>query len=351
MGKLKAMYYLNQFYAGLGGEEKADIGFCTYTEKKGPAIGIEKYWNSEMEVVSIISCGDNFINDDDKFNSILSDIHKIIDRVKPDVFLAGPAFNAGRYGVACAKICYYVQKELGIPAVTSMYYENPAVDMYVKDIYIVESPETAAGMKKVLPILAKLALKLAKKEKVGPARSEGYMPTGHRYNEFHELTGAQRVVDLLIKKINGDRYVTEVPLRTLEKVTPADPILSLSESIVAMVTTGGMVPRGNPDKLKQAFSVSYGKYDINGMDKMPVGDYESIHGGYDTTIVNDDPNRLVPLDEMRILEKEGKFKAIYKHFFSTCGVGTNVENSKSIGRGIVEDLRNGQVDAAILTST
>jgi glycine reductase len=158
-------------------------------------------------------------------------------------------------------------------------------------------------------------------------------------------------VDLLIKKINGDRYVTEVPLRTLEKVTPADPILSLSDSIVAMVTTGGMVPRGNPDKLKQAFSVSYGKYDINGMDKMPVGDYESIHGGYDTTIVNDDPNRLVPLDEMRIFEKEGKFKAIYKHFFSTCGVGTNVENSKSIGRGIVEDLRNGQVDAAILTST
>lgn len=351
MGKLKAMYYLNQFYAGLGGEEKADIGFCSYTEKKGPAIGIEKYWNSEMEVVSIISCGDNFINDDEKFNSILSDIHKIIDRVKPDVFLAGPAFNAGRYGVACAKICYYVQKELGIPAVTSMYYENPAVDMYVKDIYIVESPETAAGMKKVLPTLASLALKLAKREKIGPARLEGYLPTGYRYNEFHELTGAQRVVDLLIKKMNGDRYVTEVPLRTLEKVIPADPIMYLSESIIAMVTTGGMVPRGNPDKLKQAFSVSYGKYDITGMDKIPVGDYESIHGGYDTTMVNDDPNRLVPLDEMRVLEKEGKFKSIYNHFFSTCGVGTNVENSKSIGRGIVEDLRNGQVDAAILTST
>ena len=39
----------------------------------------------------------------------------------PDVFIAGPAFNAGRYGVACGTIAAAVQEELGIPAVTGMY--------------------------------------------------------------------------------------------------------------------------------------------------------------------------------------------------------------------------------------
>ncbi|SCY05746.1 glycine reductase [Alkaliphilus peptidifermentans DSM 18978] len=351
MGRMRAVYYINQFYAGLGGEERADIGLNVFNEKKGPALAIEKYWNDEMEVVKVISCGDNFVNNDEKFHSILTDISNVIKEAKADVFIAGPAFNAGRYGVACGKICSYVKKEMGIPSVTAMYYENPAVNMYEKDIYIIESPETAAGMRKVIPKLANLALKLAKREKIGASRIEGYLPTGHRYNEFHDKTGAQRVVEMLVKKLNNQKYTTEVPLRTLEQVSPAEPVKVLSESTIAMITTGGLVPKGNPDKLKQAFSVSYGKYNIEGMDSIHNGRYESIHGGYDTTLVDEDPNRLIPLDELRGLEKEGMIKKIYNHFFSTCGVGTNVENSKKIGRGIVTELLNEKVDAAILSST
>ena len=351
MAKLKAVYYINQFYAGIGGEDKADIGLNVYDEKKGPSIGIEKYWNDEMEVTKVISCGDNFINNDENFVSILPEIDRIFKEAMPDVFIAGPAFNAGRYGVACAKICDYVRKNFFIPSVTSMYYENPAVKMYVKDNYIVQCTETAAGMRVVLPTLAKLALKLAKVDIIGPARIEGYYPTSHRFNEYNEKTGAQRVVDILLKKLNNEKYVTEVPLRELEKVIPASPIQNLEQSIVALITTGGLVPKGNPDKLKQAFSVTYGRYSINQLDSIPSSDYESIHGGYDTTIINMDPNRLVPLDELRILEKEGYIKGIHSQFLSTCGVGTNVENSKDIGRRMVKELIDSDVSAVILTST
>lgn len=351
MGKLKAIYYMNQFFAGIGGEDKADIGLKVFDEKKGPVKGIEEFWREEMEVVKVICCGDNFINNEEKYKSILPEIDKIIKEVEPDVFIAGPAFNAGRYGVACAKLCDYVKKELGVPSVTSMYYENPAVKMYVRDNYIVESPETSAGMKKVLPILANLSLKLAKGEKIGPARIEGYLPTGHRYNEYHEKIGAQRVVEILLKKLNNEKYTTEVPLRSLEKVMPAEPIRDIENAKVALITTGGLVPKGNPDKLKQAFSVTYGKYNISNLDSIPAKKYESIHGGYDTTIVNKDPNRLVPLDELRNLEREGQIKKIHDEFFSTCGIGTNVENSMDIGKRMVEDLKKANVDFAILTST
>ncbi|MEI6101807.1 MAG: glycine/betaine/sarcosine/D-proline family reductase selenoprotein B, partial [Eubacteriales bacterium] len=174
MAKLKAVHYINQFYAGIGGETMAGIGLSVIEEKKGPAIGLEQLWHGEMEVVKIIICGDNFINEEENFKSVLPQIKKVIDDVKPDVFIAGPAFNAGRYGVACAKVCDYVKNTLGIPSVTGMWHENPAVAMYVKDNYFIATRETAAGMTKSLPILAQFALKLARKEPIGPARLEGY---------------------------------------------------------------------------------------------------------------------------------------------------------------------------------
>jgi glycine reductase len=351
LAKLKAVHYINQFYAGLGGEAMADIGLTVLDNKKGPAIGLEKLWKGEMEVTKIIVCGDNFINNDENYQKILPELTKIIREENPDVFIAGPAFNAGRYGVACAKVCDYVKKELGIPSVTAMWHENPAINMYVKDNYIVSTRETAAGMSKSLPALAKLALKLAKKEQIGPARLEGYIRTGHRYNEYHEKTGAERVTEILLQKLNKKPYVTEVPLRGFETVAPASKITDLKKASIALFTTGGLVPVGNPDKLKQAFAVTYGRYLIEGVDSLNKGVYESIHGGYDTTFASNDPHRLIPLDEMRVLEKEGTIGGIYKHFLSTCGVGTNIENSKDIGRRVVEKLKNAGVSAVILTST
>ena len=351
MSTLKAVYYINQFFAGIGGEDKADTGLTVFDEKKGPAIGIESMWNGEMKVAKVLSCGDNFINNEENYESVIPEIAQIIREINPDVFIAGPAFNAGRYGVACAKLCDYVRRELNIPSVTAMYFENPAVRMYVRDNYIVETGETSGSMRQALPTLAKLSLKLAKEEKIGPARLEGYLPTGHRYNEYHEKTGAQRTVEILLKKLNNEKYVTEVPLRGLEMVESADPVASIKAAKGALITTGGLVPKGNPDGLKQAFSVTYGKYDISQLDSIPASDYESIHGGYDTTHVNEDPNRLVPLDELRKLEQEGAFGGIYHEFFTTCGIGTNVERGKDIGRRIVADLRQAGVEFGILTST
>ena len=58
---------------------------------------------------------------------------EILEMVKgqnADLFIAGPAFNAGRYGVACGTVCDMIKEELGIPVVTGMYVENPGADMF-----------------------------------------------------------------------------------------------------------------------------------------------------------------------------------------------------------------------------
>jgi len=87
MGKLRAVYYINQFYAGIGGEEMADVGLSVYDEKKGPAMGIEPMWKGEMEVVKVLVCGDNYINTDARFEEILPRIKEEILSAKPDVFV------------------------------------------------------------------------------------------------------------------------------------------------------------------------------------------------------------------------------------------------------------------------
>lgn len=351
MSQLKAIHYINQFYAGIGGEEKADAGLMVFDGRKGPGVGLESLWEGQMIIVKTLACGDNFVNNEENFQEILPELKRIIKEIKPDVFIAGPAFNAGRYGVACAKICDYVRNKLGIPSVTAMYIENPAVPMYVKDNYIVATSETAAGMKTALKDLAGLALKLARREKIGPARLEKYIPTGHRYNEYHEKTGALRTVEMLMKKLRGEKYETEIPLRKFEGVPAAPPLERAEDAVIAIITTGGLVPKGNPDNLRQAFSVTYGKYNIEHLNSIPAGEYESIHGGYDTTAVNEDPNRLVPLDELRVLEGEGRIKGIHREFFTTCGIGTNVKNSIDIGSRMAKELKDAGVNAAILTST
>jgi len=51
------------------------------------------------------------------------------------------------------------------------------------------------------------------------------------------------------------------------------------------------------------------------------------------------------------LKEEGVVGSIYPYFLTTCGIGTNVESSVKIGEAMLRDLKEGEVTAAILTST
>ena len=350
MGELKALCYINQFFAGFGGEEMAHEGMHVFEGAKGPAMALEGAWRGEMKVVKTIAVGDNFFNTPESYETIKDEIIQIVKEADPDVVIGCPSFNAGRYGVACGKFCELIRTELGIPTVASMFHNNPGVAMYVKDLYITDSPETAAGMRKAIPPLAKLALKLAKKEKIGPALAEGYLPTGHRNNELDEKSAAVRAVDLLMKKLRGEPYRTEIPLRKLSKVPPAPPITDPSKLRFGFVTTGGLVPKGNPDRIRQYAADTYGTYPIDPA-TFTAANYESVHGGYDTTLVNENPQRLVPYKAAMALKEEGIIGEVAQYFLSTCGIGTNVAMAEQLGAQMAAQLKADGVDCVFLTST
>ena|SRR5690554_2176434 len=345
----KVIHYINQFFANIGGEEKAHIAPEIREGALGPGLGFNHAFKDEAEIIATVICGDSYFNE-----NIEEATKKIIDLIKDydaDVFIAGPAFNAGRYGTACGTISKAVQDELNIPAITGMYNENPGADMFKKDVYIIETANAAVGMRKALPKMASMALKIAKGEEILDPEIEGYMSRGIRKNYFADKTGAKRALDMLVKKLNGEDFTTEYPMPEFDRVKPGKAIKELNKAKIALVTSGGIVPKGNPDHIESSSASKYGIYDISNVDTLISGNYETAHGGYDPVYANEEPNRVLPLDVLRDLEKEGVIGSIHPYFYSTVGNGTAVKSSKAFSEAIADKLIKDGVDAVILTST
>ena len=347
---IKVVHYINQFFANIGGEEKADYpAELRVGEKIGPGLALTQQFGEEAEIVATIVCGDSYFNEN--LEKAKAEILEMVKGQNPDIFIAGPAFNAGRYGVACGTVCDMVQEELGIPAVTGMYVENPGADMFKNKVYTVPTKNSAAGMRDAVKKLAPLALKLAKGEKIGASCEDNYMPNGIRVNLFEEKRGSKRAVEMLLKKIAGKPFVTEFPMPTFDKVDPQPAIKDLSKATIALCTSGGIVPKGNPDHIESSNATRYGEYDITGVNDLTEETYETAHGGYDPVYANEDADRVLPVDVMREFEREGVIGKLHNKFYTTVGNGTAVLSSKAFADEYAQKLIADGVDAVIMTST
>lgn len=349
MAKYKIVHYLNQFYGQIGGEEKADIPPEKRDEKVGPGLALSQRLGEDYEIVRTIICGDSYFGEN--MEDATATVLEWVKEVQPDIFIAGPAFNAGRYGVACGAVCKAVGEELGIPTLTGMYEENPGADMYKSDTIIVKTRDSAAGMRKAIPVIAAIAEKMVKGEELGSAAEEGYIPTGVRTNYFAEERGSKRAVDMLVKKIAGEPFITEYPMPIFDKVAPAPAVKDLSKATIAIVTSGGIVPKGNPDRIESSSASKYGEYSIAGIDDLNSTNFETAHGGHDPVYANEDADRVIPVDVLRQMEKEGVIGKLHDFYYSTTGNGTAVASAKKFAEEIAQKLKDANVTAVILTST
>ena len=344
----RVVHYINQFFANIGGEEMAHVAPELREGFVGPGLAFNQAWKGEAEIVATIVCGDSHFAEHEK--EAKAQILAWVKEKKPDLFIAGPAFNAGRYGYACANVALAVKEELGIPVLTGMYEENPGADLKDK-ILIVPTANSAAGMRKAAPVMAKLALKLMKGEKLGASCEDGYMPNGVRVNFFEKERGSKRAVDMLLKKLADKPFTTEYPMPSFDRVAPNPAVKDLSHATVAMCTSGGIVPKGNPDHIESSSASHYGEYCIKGVEKLTAETYETAHGGYDPVYANDNPNRVLPVDVMREFEREGRIGKLHDYFYTTVGNGTSVANAKKFAAEYAQKLLQAGVNAVIMTST
>jgi len=359
--KLKVVHYLNQFFGQIGGEDKADIGFMVKTGPVGPGLALQKALGDKADVEATIICGDNYFSKNPEAAS--EEGLKLIAPHQPDLFFAGPAFAAGRYGIACGAMCKAVGQKLDILAITGMYEENPGVDLYRKYAFTCKTGNSALNMAESISHMTQLAFKLLSKEKGVHLVSRENLPRPEEYgyfsrvilrNEYTDKIAAERSVDKLLLKIKGEAFESEVILPKFEKIEPPLPVKNLLTSEIILISDGGLVPKGNPDGLSGRGNLRWTKYEIETFlpEKFNSSNYEIAHTGYFPVQVLEDPNRLIPVDAMREFVKEGRVGKLHPTFFSTSGNATVSRRCAEMGEEMGEEIKKrGGIDAVILTST
>lgn len=351
MAGFRAVHYVNQFFGGLGGEDKADVGPSVRQGAVGPGIPLVKHWQGRGEIVATVVCGDNYAAAN--LTAAMSEILPLIQQQSPDVLLAGPAFGSGRYGMACARLCHDVTGQLGIPCVTGMDPENPGVLESQGRAYIVPTAfrVSGPGMTDALGRMAGMAERLANHETLGSAEAEGYIPRGCRRNILLPKAGAERAVDMLAAKLAGRPFETEVPLPQYDRAEPAGALPVETPLRLALVTEGGLVPQGNPDRLESARATKWLKYPLPTNGKLEAGSYYSVHGGFDTATVNSDPHRILPLDAVRKLMSEGVIQETIGFYYVTTGMTAPIARARQFGADMAQDLLAQRANMVLLTAT
>ena len=345
---LRIVHYLNQFFGQIGGEDKADTPCQMKPGPVGPGILFQQLFGDRGKIAATIICGDNFAAQ--RLEEIGPRVAEMAAQHKPDLFLAGPAFHAGRYGMACGAACRAVGDRLKIPAVTGMSEDNPAVQVYRSHAYIVPTGKSSAGMRDAASKMAELSIILAE----GRALAEGtYFPRGIRELVVLESSGAKRAVDMLVARLAGRHVPTELPLPRFEKIPPAPPLEDLTQATLFLATEGGVIPAGNPDGIEMSMATKFGKYSLAGLDRMSSERFTVAHGGYDNQYAKADPNVLIPLDVLRELVAEKKIAALGEVFYTTAGNATSMENAERFGKEIAQNIRRQYKEkvGVILTAT
>lgn len=345
--KVRIVHFINQFFGQIGSEQCAGMSMEIKEGPVGPGLVIQKIFGDGGEVTHTVICGDNWFAED--LEDSTKKVVNAIAGLRPDVLFAGPAFNAGRYGVACGSLCKEASERLRIPVVTGMYRENPGVEIYKRYVFIINTANSARGMADALGKMVGLAKKMLNNEEIMGPEEEGYLKRGIIRPVTYKENSAARLINMALDRYNGRPYTTEISMRDDSEINFAAPLKELRNATIAVVTDGGLYPKGNPDKMP---SMNTDRFEVYAYESGLIkGDWMVNHPGYDGTFVVDDPNRLIPYDALRELEEAGYYGKLHDKFLSTTGLVGSEENSRRCGRKMVSYLKDHNIDAVLLTST
>ncbi len=164
---IKVVHVVNQFFAGLGGEEKAGLPVGVIAGSAGAARALSQKLGADAQIACTIYVGDNYFHEhkDEAMQAILDAVRT----AGPEVLVAGPAFNSGRYGLSCVETCNAVAQALGIPCLTAMHEENPGVGVYRElgnaQIYCLPTSEATTGMNDAMTRMANFALRIGSRRR------------------------------------------------------------------------------------------------------------------------------------------------------------------------------------------
>ena len=94
MEKIRIMHFINQYFAGIGGEDKADALVDYRRGPVGPSKRLQDLCGDFVEIAVTAYCGDNYFTEQPK--KALERILQIAREQDVKFLVAGPAFASGR---------------------------------------------------------------------------------------------------------------------------------------------------------------------------------------------------------------------------------------------------------------
>ncbi|MGH2708695.1 MAG: glycine/betaine/sarcosine/D-proline family reductase selenoprotein B, partial [Actinomycetota bacterium] len=120
---MRVVHYLNQFFAGVGGEDRAADPPAVAEGPVGPGRKLAALLGDGLPIVATVWCGDDHAASD---MGAAAEIVALAREAGAEMILCGPAFGSGRYGIACARVAALATRA-GLPAVAGMDPDNPGL--------------------------------------------------------------------------------------------------------------------------------------------------------------------------------------------------------------------------------
>lgn len=155
---LKVIMIYDQIQAGAGIKDDHMTPLAAKKDAVGPAIMMEPYLKKiDARVVACLYCGDGFYeaNPDEVSRKLCA----MINKLKPDVVMCGPAFDYQGYGKMAARVAYDINQTTSVPALAAMAVENEETIAAYKDkVHIVKTPKKGGiGLNESLENMCNLA--------------------------------------------------------------------------------------------------------------------------------------------------------------------------------------------------
>ena len=207
---LRIVHYVNQFFGQKGGEEFTGMEPVLQSGPVPVGHQLQLLLGDQAEVICTIIAGDNYMAENLERGA--EQVLSLLDHVDFDLFVAGPAFFAGRYGLTCGALCAAVIEKLGKKAVSAMYEENPGVDGYRSKVLIAPCGKSAAKMRAALENLAALIKSVASGREIPDCE---YFKQGRRVNIRVKEIGAVRAFQMLNRNSTARRFKRKSPILRL----------------------------------------------------------------------------------------------------------------------------------------
>ena len=162
---MKIIMIYDQIQSGAGIKDDNMIPLGATKDPVGPAVMMETYLKKvDGRIIACLYCGDGFYeaNPDEVSRKLCA----MVNKLKPDVVMCGPAFNYLGYGKMAARVALDINNTTDVPAFAAMSRDNEdTIASYKDKIHIVETPKKGGtGLNEALEGMCLLAKAMVEKK-------------------------------------------------------------------------------------------------------------------------------------------------------------------------------------------